>query len=466
MKLISFKKDGNKAVATFSIDVSEFDCKVEEVWHRQKRWFKVPGFRSGKVPRGIIENEYGRDIFYDSALELLYPKMVDLILEETKEKIITIEGELYMQMSPDSKPKILDKNEDSVETKVEVNIYPSVDIDYNNIEVEVEPKREASEEEVEAQMFAAQRRMGTKHMDAQTRVQENDFVRLDIDSLVPLKEDGNVDEEDKTFSKFKNLRNFKLKVGSGQISAIEEALKGHTAAEGVFQTDVEFPKELENKDIAGKKVKASLKILALKRLYEMSEVAKNKGFDNLDDFINSLKEKINKHYESVYENEKKRSLVDTLVDKISDELVSEDMISGKVALVKSEYKKIAESMGQNLENVIESFGGEEEFNNKVRYMVKVDLKGLIAFHSIAEKEGIKFSDEEIEAYKNKLKSQGLPFDNSSKAVIIDRMLSEKVIEFMMSKAKFVDKVHEDDVDSDSENSELDTDRESSNDEQE
>ena len=85
MRLVSFKKDGNKAKAVFSIDNSEFEDKVNIVWNRQKKWFRVPGFRKGKVPRGIIENEYGKDIFYDAALSLLYPKMVDLLVEENAE---------------------------------------------------------------------------------------------------------------------------------------------------------------------------------------------------------------------------------------------------------------------------------------------------------------------------------------------------------------------------------------------
>lgn len=473
MKLNSFKKNGNKATAIFSIDNSEFEDKINIVWNRQKKWFRVPGFRKGKVPRKIIENEYGKDIFYDSALGLLYPKMVDLLVEETNEKIISIEGELYMSISSEAKPQILNKDENSVETKLEVNIYPKVDIDYNNIQVEVEPKKEATDEEINSQLNMAQRRMGNKHMDAQTKVQEGDFVRLDIDRLDPIGADGKVDENDNTFKKFRNLRNFKLKVGAGQILPVENALKGHTAAEGGFQADVEFPKELPNKDIAGKKVRANLKILAIKRAYDMQEVAESNGFDSVEKFKDSIKEKIGKHHASVYENNKKNAMVEKIVSMIKDELISEDSLKAKIAHVKNQYKKISESMGQNMEALVESFGGEEEFNNKISEIVKIDLKGIIAFHSIAEKENIKFSDEEIEEYKKKLQSEGMPIDGLSKAEILDRMIGEKVIEFLMSKVKFIDKIQEkpenskdsdNSNNSDSEDSDLDTDEESDSEE--
>ncbi|MBO6127109.1 MAG: hypothetical protein J6P21_03880 [Clostridia bacterium] len=450
MKLNSFKKNGNKATAIFSIDNSEFEDKINIVWNRQKKWFRVPGFRKGKVPRKIIENEYGKDIFYDSALGLLYPKMVDLLMEETKEKIISIEGELYMSISSEAKPQILNKDENSVETKLEVNIYPKVDIDYNNIQVEVEPKKEATDEEINSQLNMAQRRMGNRHMDAQTKVQEGDFVRLDIDRLDPIGADGKVDENDNTFKKFRNLRNFKLKVGAGQISPVENALKGHTAADGVFQEDVEFPKELPNKDIAGKKVRANLKILAVKRAHEMQEVAESNGFDSIEKFKDSIKEKINKYHQSNYDNNKKHALIEKIVSMVKDDLVFEDLLKARIAHVKNQYQRIYESMGQSMESVIDSFGGEEEFNNKISEIVKMDLKGIIAFHNIAEKEKIEFSDEEIEEYKKKLQSEGMPIDGISKAEILDRMIGEKVVEFLMSKVKFVDKVDDSGYEADDE----------------
>lgn len=436
MRLVSFKKDGNKAKAVFSIDNSEFEDKVNIVWNRQKKWFRVPGFRKGKVPRGIIENEYGKDIFYDAALSLLYPKMVNLLVEETKEKIITIEGELYMSISSEAKPQIVNKDENSVETQMEVNIYPKVDIDYNNVQVAIEPKKEVSEEEIQAQLNAAQKRMGNRHMDAQTKVQDNDVVRFDIEKIEPLTADGKVDKNDQSFKKIKKLRGFKIKVGSGPI---ENSLKNHNAAEGAFQSEFEFPKELPNKDIAGKKVRAELKILAVKRAYDMPEVAEKNGFDNLDAFKNFIKEKIDKHHQSVYENDKKSKMVEKIVSMVGDDLVSDNLLKGKITLVKNQYRKIAESIGQSPEALIESFGGEDEFNKKITDIVKMDLKGLIAFHSIADKEGMKFSDAEIEKYAEELKAQGMPTDGVSKAEIIDRMVGEKVIELLMSKVKFVDK---------------------------
>ena len=151
-------------------------------------------------------------------------------------------------------------------------------------------------------------------------------------------------------------------------------------------------------------------------------------------------------------------MVEKLVSMVGDDLVSDDLLKGKITLVKNQYKKIAESMGQSPDALVESFGGENEFNKKITDIVKMDLKGLIAFHSIADKEGMKFSDAEIEKYAEELRAQGMPTDGASKAEIIDRMVGEKVIELLMSKVKFVDEVQsetpeEPDIDDEQENEE-------------
>ena len=184
--------------------------------------------------------------------------------------------------------------------------------------------------------------MRYKDMNAQTKVAEGDFVKLNIIKLEPLKSDGTIDTDNNEFKKFRNLRKIKVKVGLGDISPLENAIKNHTAAEGEFQENIKFPEGIENKELSGKEVKASIEITAVKRAYDMSEVAENNGFENLDKFKEFINERIDKHHQSVYENNKKNKLVEKLVSMIDDNLVPEDILKGKIAVIKDQYKKIAE----------------------------------------------------------------------------------------------------------------------------
>ena len=105
MKVLSFKKvDKNKATVEILIDRGKFDKKLDIVWNRQKKWINLPGFRKGKVPRVVIENEYGKNVFHADALRLLYPEMIDLLSKETNENIFFLKEEIYMLIDDDSKP--------------------------------------------------------------------------------------------------------------------------------------------------------------------------------------------------------------------------------------------------------------------------------------------------------------------------------------------------------------------------
>ena len=446
MKLLSFKKDGNKAVAHLLLDIEEFEKAVDKVWKRQGRWFNIPGFRKGKVPRGIVENEYGKDIFYESALELLYPKMLDYLTEESQEKIISIEGELYMQMDKESKPEIVNKNEENVEVKMDMNTYPKVDIDYKNLVVEIAPERKATDKEIEDYKESARREMGNRYMDSNHRVVDGDFVRLNIDSIKELDASGNEIDSNEFLRKIKNLEGFKLKIGSGNFAPLEEAIKGHNIAEGTFQSELVFPENWPQGNMAGKKAHATLRLIAVKRPYTMLEVAQKQGFKTEEEFTGSVRNDINNYYNQIREENKRKGLMDGLSSLVSDDVVSGDLFEGRVRLAKKQFaQQIKQRFNQTLEDWAEkSYPGklkglEKEINDSVRS----ELKKAIALGNVAEKESITAADDEVEDYRSKLATQGVPYiDELSDTSIKEILTLNKAMEFLVSKVKFVDKKEE------------------------
>ena len=470
MKLLSFKKDGNKAVANLLLDIKEFEKAVDTVWKRQRRWFNIPGFRKGKVPRGIIENEYGKDIFYESALELLYPKMLDYLTKESQEKIISIEGELYMQMNEESKPKIVDKNEEKVEVKMNMNTYPKVDIDYKNLVVEIDPERKATEKEIEDYKESARKDMKNKHMDKNHRVEDGDFVRLNINWMreidaaagnvvLPegfdaaggtleqdgLDKDGNMVRVNKFLSKIKNLEGFKLKIGSKSFAPLEDAIKGHSISEGTFESDLVFPENWPSEEVAGKKVRASLELIQVKRPYTMLEVAQKQGFETEEKFTNSVRNDINSYYNQIREENKRKELMNKLSSLVSDDIVSGDLLEGRVKLAEEQFaQQVKQRFNQNLEDWAEkSYPGKLKGLKKEIYnSVKSELKKAIALGNVAEKENISATEGEVSDYRSKLAEQGFPVGEFSDTSIKEIVVFNKAMEFLVSKVKFVDKKEE------------------------
>lgn len=445
MKLLSFKKDGNKAVANLLLDIKEFEKAVDTVWKRQRRWFNIPGFRKGKVPRGIVENEYGKDIFYESALELLYPKMLDYLVEESQEKIISIEGDLYMQMDKESKPEIVNKDEENVEVKMNMNTYPEIDIDYNNLEVEISPERKATDKEVEDYKESARQEMKNKYMDSNHKIVDGDFVRLNINSIRELDAAGNEVDTNEFLRKIKNLEGFKLKVGSGNFAPLEEAIKGHSIAEGVFQSDLVFPENWPQENMAGKKARAVLQLITVKRPYTMLEVAQKQGFATEEEFTNSVRNDINNYYNQNREENKRKELIDKLSSLISDDDVARDVLEGRVKLAKEQFaQQVRQRFNQNLEDWAEkSYPGKlKGLEAEISNSVKSELKKAIALSNIARKENITATDDEMQAFRSTLSKQGFPVNELSDANVKEVVTLNKALEFLVSKVKFVDKKEE------------------------
>ena len=67
------KISGNKVKLTFTIPAEQFDEATQKAFLKLRNRINVPGFRKGKAPRRMIETLYGASVFFDDAVELLFP---------------------------------------------------------------------------------------------------------------------------------------------------------------------------------------------------------------------------------------------------------------------------------------------------------------------------------------------------------------------------------------------------------
>jgi hypothetical protein len=57
------------------VGAQEFERALDKVYKKQRGSIAVPGFRKGKAPRKIIEGMYGSGVFYEDAIEELFPPL-------------------------------------------------------------------------------------------------------------------------------------------------------------------------------------------------------------------------------------------------------------------------------------------------------------------------------------------------------------------------------------------------------
>ena len=72
------KIEGDKFKVKISLTAQEWNEYVNQAYEQNKGKFSVQGFRKGKVPKKVIEQNYGADIFFDDALQLAFLRNTEI----------------------------------------------------------------------------------------------------------------------------------------------------------------------------------------------------------------------------------------------------------------------------------------------------------------------------------------------------------------------------------------------------
>ena len=157
----------NKYELTATVDAEAFEAAVQKAFLKNRKRIDVPGFRKGKAPRKIVERMYGEGLFYEDAVNDLYP---DTVNEAVKESGLTVVA------PPSVDVKELSK-ENGVTFTITVVTKPEVTIEgYKGLEVEKEVKP-VTDEDVQKRMEAMQHGHG-RQIDVDDRAtQKGDTVR-------------------------------------------------------------------------------------------------------------------------------------------------------------------------------------------------------------------------------------------------------------------------------------------------
>ena len=146
----SNKIETNVYELEITISGEDFRAAVLRVYNKKKTNITVPGFRKGKAPKHIIETMYGKGVFYDDALESLYPASVDDAVKEAQLDAVNI-----------SDLEIKEIGDDGVEMTVRVTVKPEIEVtQYKGLEA---AKRvvEVTDEEVDSQIARMRERNAT-----------------------------------------------------------------------------------------------------------------------------------------------------------------------------------------------------------------------------------------------------------------------------------------------------------------
>lgn len=380
MALVSQNKVGtNQVELVIEVKGEPFRKAVDAAYKKNAAKITLPGFRKGKAPRALIEKTYGKDVFYDDAINALFPELYRAAVEESGIEPVD---------RPDA--EVTEVNDEGASFKVTVTVKPEAELGkYKGIEAKREIA-EVTEEEIAAKLREAQDRCARVETVTGRAAKNGDLVTLDFDGFL----------EGVAFEGGKG-EDFPLTLGSGQfIPGFEDQVAGHEIGDE-FDVNVSFPENYGVETLNGKPAlfKCKLKGIKERQLPELDdEFAKDVSeFDTLDAYKADIKEKLEAESKEKAEVEFENKLLDAVVADMKCE-VPEVMISDRADEMMRDFEYRLRAQGLNMGDFARYTGETaEHFKSSFLPQAERQVRSRIALESIAAAEKLPVTDAEIEA---------------------------------------------------------------------
>ncbi|MBS6845879.1 MAG: trigger factor [Firmicutes bacterium] len=387
MNVKSVEKENGKAKVVVEIDKPEFEQALNKAYAKCRKDIMLPGFRKGKAPRKMVESMYGATVFYEDAVNEIFPEIYTTAIVDQQLKAVGSPSVSNMD-TPD---------EGGVVLTIETELYPEVTLgQYKGIEV---PKREVKVEESEVD--AEVNRMAERNARIETvdrAAQMGDTVVIDFEGF----------EGGKPFQGGK-AEDYSLTLGSGSfIPGFEEALVGAVAGEE-RDVNVTFPENYNAKELAGKPAVFKCKVHEVKESIKPElddEFAKDVSeFDTLDALKNDIRERFTKSREEQNERAFESSAVQLAAANMTCN-VPACMIDEQVDHQIEQFAYQLQSQGMKMEDYTKMIGGDlSSLRQSMRPMAEQTVRSDILLSEIARAENLEVTDEEVEEELKKLAEQ-------------------------------------------------------------
>lgn len=386
MGLVSSNKvETNKYELIVTIDADAFEAAVEKAYRKSVKKISVPGFRPGKAPRKMIEKLYGEGVFFEDAVNDLYPSALASAVEEAKLELVD---------RPEVEITKIEKA-DGVEFKATCIVKPEVEVsDYKGIKAEKTVKT-VTDEDLNGELNKMADR-NARVVSVEDRAAENgDITVIDFEGFV----DGKAFDGGKA-------EGFSLTLGSGQfIPGFEDQIVGHNV-DDEFDVNVEFPAEYQAEELAGKPAVFKVKLHEIKtrQLPAIDDefVKDVSEFDTLDQLKEDITKKLQEQYDKSADTEVENQLIDAVIANMKAE-IPEVMFENRVDESVREFEYRLQSQGMNLELYLQYTGMEmDAFRKTFREQAEKQVKIRLALEKIVELENIVPSAEEIAAEYDKM----------------------------------------------------------------
>lgn len=375
----------NKYELEIETSAEDFEAAIEKAYLKARKNIAMPGFRKGKAPRKLIEKEYGEQVFFEDAVNLLYAPVVNGAVEESGLELVT---------RPEVEVTEISK-ENGVKLKATCITKPEVEVkDYKGIEVEkvVNP---VTDEDINKQLDALREKNVTVETVDDRAAENGDDVVIDFEGF----------KDDVAFEGGK-AEDFTLSLGSGQfIPGFEDQIVGHNAGED-FDINVTFPDEYQVKELAGAPAVFKIKLKSISKMVmpELDDdmVKDSTEFDTVDEYKADVKKKLEEANEKHADSEVEAKIFDKVIENMTAE-IPQVMFDNRVNEMIGELEQRLAPQGISLDLYMQ-YTGQTIDTVKKAYAEQAEkqVKLRLALEKIAKLENIEVTEDELKAEFDKL----------------------------------------------------------------
>ena len=427
MSLQVEKLENNMAKLTIEVPAEELEKAIESAYRKSKNKISIPGFRKGKAPRKMIEQMYGKEVFYEDAANILIPDAYEKELEECTEEVVSSPKVDVVQLEA-GKPFIF---------TAEVALKPEVTLGkYKGVKV---PKADTAvtDDEVNAEIDK-EREKNSRTVDVTERaVQKGDIATIDFEGFV----DGTAFEGGKG-------KDYPLTIGSGAfIPGFEDALIGAEVGKET-EVNVTFPEDYQAAELAGKEAvfKCTVNKLQEKLLPELDEEFVEEVSEE-SDTVEEYKEEIRKKLADRKEADAKTAKEDAVIEAViagAKMDIPDAMVDTQQRQMVQDYAERLQSQGISMEQYMQFTGMTVQMlMEQVKPQALKRIQSRLVLEAVAAAEKMEASEEDFEeeaktmgqAYKMDAdKVKELLGENGKKQVMQD-ICVRKAVEFLVENAK-------------------------------
>lgn len=337
---------------------------------------KVDGFRPGHVPQNVLEKKYKKEIEDEIVNHIVSDEYAKVVTENNLKPVDNVNLIKY------------ENEDDKIELVFTIPVLPEIKLgEYKGVKAEKE-KLDITEEKLNEEIERLRANAAKlKEVEEKTAAELNDVVNINFEGFI----DGEAFEGGKA-------EGFDLTLGSKSfIDTFEEQITGHKKGDE-FDVNVTFPENYGVANLSGKPALFKVKVNSIKRKEEAElndDLAKELGYDSLEDLKSKTKENLTKREENRIESDFRNKVVEKVVESVSVE-VPEQLVQKEIQYRMSEFAQQLQMQGMSIEQYFEMTGqNAEKMRETLKESAEKSIKAQLVLDEIAKVENISATDEDV-----------------------------------------------------------------------